>query len=205
MAMDHELALVSLQKLVNCLDENFKNRFFLVDGTLLGLVRDGGFIVGDTDIDIGMWIEDRDGRIITDLESAGFQHVCTLGTPESGLMHTFRDGDIKVDVGFYYHQSDQVWTMLFSRGRRLRSSFAKFELQAAQFKGIPVMLPAPHEQYLRIMYGENWRVPATKWNYRYAARNLQAEGGFFWRVAYPVKRALWRLLHPGIYRQRGNG
>ncbi|MHA1189470.1 MAG: hypothetical protein ACTSSQ_03270 [Alphaproteobacteria bacterium] len=38
-AMDHRLARKSLEHMVSCLSRNFAGRFFIIDGTLLGLIR----------------------------------------------------------------------------------------------------------------------------------------------------------------------
>ena len=46
---------------LNLLHSIFKNKeikYWLYSGTLLGFIRDGGPISGDTDIDLGFWKED---------------------------------------------------------------------------------------------------------------------------------------------------
>lgn len=58
MGFDHGSAFMAFDKAVRCLNQRFKDKFFIVDGTLLGCVRSDDFIHNDYDIDFGMWIED---------------------------------------------------------------------------------------------------------------------------------------------------
>lgn len=193
--MVHELALISLRKFVTCLG----GKCFIVDGTLLGHVREGGFINGDHDIDIGMWIEDYDDRILADLEVAGFKLMRKSGDKTAGLLYMFEDDGIKIDLIFYYRQSDHIWANLYVHGKKLKASYREFDLEMARFKGVDVLIPSPPEQYLVDIYGPNWTQPSTMWSYKYSAHNLKAEGGIAWRCIYWLKRN-WKRWHiPEIY------
>lgn len=184
---------------MQCLNVNFRDKFFLADGTLLGHVRDGGFIVGDHDMDIGMWADDFDERILTDILAAGFILNRTYGNIETGVLYMFSDGNVLVDLMFYHRSATHIWTDIYSHNKTLRASFAEFELEPANFNGIDVMVPSPPEQYLADVYGPTWKTPVLNWSYKYSAHNLTAVGSIFWRGIYPLKRAWWRWRNPEIY------
>ena len=48
-------------------------QYTLIFGTMLGAVREKGFIKHDMDIDVAMWVEDYSERVQQCLETAGFK------------------------------------------------------------------------------------------------------------------------------------
>ena len=61
-----------LESFVKCMDDN--NLYYtLAFGSLLGAVREKGFIKHDMDIDVFMWAEDYNPSIVACLESSGFK------------------------------------------------------------------------------------------------------------------------------------
>jgi len=114
--------------------EDLKIQTFLLYGTCLGFVRDGGYIEGDNDIDIGV-LEGLD--VLTEgLIINGFVNKRTLGT---ATRHFFKDG-ILLDVWFGFFSRDFL------------QSFDKVE-----YKGRFFNVPHPVEEFLSASYG-NWRI-----------------------------------------------
>jgi hypothetical protein len=197
--MDRELARTSLHRFVACLNESFRDRFFVIDGTLLGLVRSGDFIDGDYDIDFGMWIDDYDDRLIDDLRVAGFSLLRSFGSRENGLVLHFGDDDVVFDMLFFYRSASTAWTAAYDVGEQIRGRHLQFDLERATFHGIEVQVPSPPERYLETVYGRKWRVPVAKWDYRFAPKNLRAHGRLRWRMKYAIKKVLWRLIYHDIF------
>ncbi len=202
-AMDHKLASESLGNLIACLNSNFQGRFFAAEGTLLGLIRQGGFIDGDLDIDIGMWIEDFDDCLISDLRSAGFNLIDELGTREDGLILKFHDGLNPVDIMFYYRSQNAIWMAAYKGEQQIRYCYPLFDIEKRSIGGFDVFVPAEPEKYLEVAYGKNWRVPVTTWDYRYAPKNAIAHGSLKWRMFYSAKRMIWHMKNRNIHVQPG--
>ncbi|MEE9454965.1 MAG: adenylyltransferase/cytidyltransferase family protein [Paracoccaceae bacterium] len=198
--MNQNLALKSLQELVSCLNKNFGGKYFIIDGTLLGLVRDGGFITGDHDIDIGMWVEDYDITIIDDFIAAGFKYERKFGTPSTGLELRFRYGDIPIDLIFFHRETDHIWNNLYTaQGQTLKAVSPIFSLEPANFLGLNVMVPSPPKKYIETVYGSKWQHPVKIWNYKYCQQNIKPVGSIFWKMAYPLKKAYWHFRQGSIY------
>lgn len=198
--MDQNLALKSLKKLSTGLDKNHAGKFFLSDGTLLGYIRDKNFIPGDNDIDIGLWIEDYSDTLLQDLSDVGIAHIATKGDIKNGLQLKFRDGEIPIDLYFYYREKDHIWTTINPRpGRRLLITYPTFDLEEANFLSVKVMVPSPPKKYLEASYGSKWQHRVRKWNYKYVQQNIEETGTPIWRFIHPIKRAYWNWRNPDIY------
>lgn len=197
--MDGAAARDALLHFTQCLDVlGFGERYFVTDGTLLGLVREGGFIAADYDIDFGMWADDYDPALVDALVAAGFEHRETLGKREDGLVVKFRRGAIPVDLSLYYREGDIAWSAVYKRPHeQMRSRFDMFQLEPARMCGVSVCVPSPPERFLRTAYGENWHLPVRNWEYRYGPENLHAHGSWIWKLRYLLGRVVWRLRNRG--------
>jgi hypothetical protein len=153
-------------------------KLWLTDGTLLGAVRENDFIKHDGDIDLGCFVEDytwRRGGMTYELARRGFKLVQKYGSADCGLELTYRGHGVHVDVFFFYKcsQSGKWWHGAWERAqdypglfRLIQYRYSPFELTPAVFKGISCLMPADAEAYLIQKYGEGWRTPVEKWDWR---------------------------------------
>jgi len=111
---------------------------FLALGTCLGFVRDGGYIKGDLDIDLGVICKWEEKDIIT---KAFEINGISLTRNKRGDKHVhYRKNNIGIDVWF------RTGTEKF---------YSKFDHVTYLGKKYPV--PHPVEEYLRTCY-TNWKV-----------------------------------------------
>jgi len=112
---------------------------FLLYGTCLGFVRDGGYIKGDNDVDVGIleWRDDLITRLVKN------EFVKKGIWPQSGHCH-FLKYDTLLDIWFAYPN------------KTFLQSFDK-----VAYKGRSYSIPNPIEKFLEISYGD-WMVPSSQ-------------------------------------------
>ena len=87
--MDDSAAFEILARTTRVLD-GLGLRWWLTDGTLLGFVRERGFIGHDIDVDLGLPASAYSPELEAALEAAGLELYGRYGTPEDGLELTVR-------------------------------------------------------------------------------------------------------------------
>lgn len=148
-------------------------RPFLVDGTLLGAVRDGDFMAHDRDIDLGVFIEEWHPGLLRCLRTVGFVHRKTYGTVGRGLEYSFRRSGIKLDTFFYYRDGARVYHAAWLAGTPIRYEYPAFDLAPLTFRGEQFLAPQDPEAFLVAKYGPDWRVPVTQWDWAWGPRNAR--------------------------------
>jgi LicD family len=149
--------------------------FWLWAGTLLGLIRDGGFIAHDRDIDIAVWDDAiQHNKITNALVGAGFKHTKEYGKanqPGHQLCFT-APGGIPFDVFFCTREGARCWSPYW-RGTELSRFYYPLitHLVQRKFHDEIFEIPENYEDCLVAQYGRDWRRPEALWDGDAAERN----------------------------------
>lgn len=145
--------------------------YFLTDGTLLGLVRNGCFIDHDTDIDIGVLAEDFNvlsfGRYASLMRRKGFAHQFLGVWGKCFIAHWHRE-NVMIDICFYFRRGDQRVAYMFDGPHIIESSYPAWlieTLSPVDFYGETFMAPKHKKAVLSHQYGD-WKTPRTDWDWR---------------------------------------
>jgi hypothetical protein len=140
-------------------------RLFLLYGTLLGHVRDGDYIPGDDDFDVGYFstatsaaaVKEEAKDMVVRLVRAGFVvSFNRLGR----LFRIRRPGDspeMHLDVSPVWQEDGMILAHPKACIRCVADDFVP--AVGREFRGLPVYLPRRPERFLQEYYGPDWRVP----------------------------------------------
>lgn len=150
-------------------------KFFLAEGSLLGWYRQCMPIPWDTDLDIGVMIDDLHlgvGFLKEAMREQGFVLAGEVGTKAAGLTFIFfresgylqeetarstAHGMVRTDIHFFYKdtKTNQFYLQIFNGDTTYRNSYDAFELRPAEgFGGVHLHVPHPAERYLEQIYGD---------------------------------------------------
>lgn len=159
-------SFLEIYKSVNEVFEQVTGRpLFLLYGSLLGLYRDGDFIPGDDDFDIGYLSNESDPiavkqeakKIIEKLVEAGFTIVINRRGKPFRIKDTRVSQDLHLDARPVWFQNGKFWAHKKACLDLNREDFEDCKLMG--FRGYQVYVPKGTVEFLRAYYGENWRQP----------------------------------------------
>lgn len=154
------------------------SRYMLSDGTLLGMVRDGGFIAWDNDTDLMVPIDGFDPRILRDLHDEGFELTRCFGFPDDGMEFTLHRQGVETDLFFLYPRGPEVYVSAYwwdddywrdngyGTAEWIDYCHPPFEEGWIDLHGHRFRAPADPDSYLTRGYGDSWRLPNDTWDYR---------------------------------------
>ncbi|WP_045519164.1 LicD family protein [Neobacillus niacini] len=169
----------AIKTLVEAMSQN-NWRYWLEFGTLLGAVRDKGFISHDFDIDIAMCIDDRDERMEQILAARGFKLKKRAKLLSGQIIEeTYKYKTATIDIFYAYKLEDQIKIFEFQSFNNLSPDecikqfgglrvseycLSKFELTKYDFYGLQVWVPDNYHSHLEELYGRSFMIKNKNWS-----------------------------------------
>lgn len=159
-------------------------QYYLMWGSLLGAIREHGFISHDFDIDIAIWGDQDSDAIQQKLEEKGFvlEHDRVIEDKSLGRHQMYYKDKVGIDFFWFFPAVDKYpYTCLYLP---LPSDIQNYEELKKQGGAIPVrvqmpfdkkerrvkfedmMLPVPDnaEEIARVLYGPDYMIPNPNWH-----------------------------------------
>lgn len=145
--------------------------WWLSSGTALGVFRDNALIPHDSDLDVGVR-DDGTSDVLMAIDKAfvgaGFQSYRRMGYQRC---YTYRG--VIFDAYVFRIEGGKLVANT-DCGRLSKPASLADQLVEVEFAGRWYPMLNPHEEYLRIRYGEDWRTPkANKSPWHQDAANLK--------------------------------
>ncbi len=162
-----EKALTALEECDEIFFAITSEHLFICYGTLLGHVREGGFIPHDDDVDVcflakatGLEAAVAEFRQLVSTLRAQGEHV---SVKSGAQFHWFRAGK-SVDVFMAWMEDDHHLYMYNAGGRFSRDRISP--LRRGELEGHSVFVPNDAEGLLELIYGAGWRTPDPSFQWR---------------------------------------
>lgn len=161
---DKEKLNRTLEKVCGILNENNIQDWFIMFGTLLGIVRENSCIQGDDDLDIMINHDYQDLRSIFDRE--GFKFTSKFGIKNPDTILKTEPCDKYGSIDFYMCNVNECgdfhtpWHGVIST-----DSYVNIDTKTFIYKewlSTVLQLPNNYENKLINMYGPSWKVPQSK-------------------------------------------
>ncbi|XP_065664231.1 ribitol-5-phosphate transferase FKTN [Hydra vulgaris] len=168
----HILEIVSIEL------SKYNIPFWLSSGTLLGWFRQCDFITHSKDVDIGIWIKYYNESFVSSFLERGFHLKHRFGKVEDSFELSFEMENIKLDIFFFYEDSNYMWnggTQVKSR-KKFKYIFHKFSLCWSELSNILVRVPCEPTKYIQANYGNEWRIPIKTWDWKSSPPNVRENG-----------------------------
>ena len=184
-----------LSKISTALNKNGID-YFLDSGTLLGMIREGGFISHDTDMDMGILYKEgfTEKELDRSMTFAGLKRHHAFYYCNKPAVITYTYDSIAVDFFMYFKTDIPSRWVQYCFERSVWKSYPSddvFDVYQAScpIKGLKTIkvnnmnlsVPENAEEYLASIYTENWRIPNANWNYLDSPRLHLLEGEYGFR------------------------
>ena len=177
--------------------------WYVISGTFLGIVREGGFLPHDYDIDLGLNAEvggiERIEMLLRespDFALVKMDHQRRLKVSDDRLEEVSQPILLKavhrsgVHIDLFMHYLDGTIRWHGSNVHRWENE--EFDLAPYRLAGLEVLGPADADRYLTENYGD-WRIPRTKFNPSTGTPNLRMVHNLSALVLFLRRYALARM------------
>jgi Flp pilus assembly protein TadD len=173
--------------------------FFLSNGTLLGIVRNGDLLPHDKDMDIGLpWDVNRHHLLEILCSGNVFQNLRAERNNDADLQFNIalkhRNTNSGLDLFFYLPDGDHFMCSFNCRAQPMTSRPRKFSIGTLDWRGVSWPVPDPTDQYLTDFYGEHWRIPDPYFD-TVLSSNCQTPESCDARRVFGYRRLFERLKH----------
>jgi len=150
--LNRNIAKANLLNVKRILDKH-QVKFGLIYGTLLGAVREKGFIKHDEDIDLFMLEEDRDYLLsaLHELIENDFKVI----RYNNKILSITRDNEY---IDFYFFKKSNFFYRKCDVGLKAKAKYLEQTIDYP-FLGEMFQVPKNPEAFLVDLYGKNWRIP----------------------------------------------
>jgi SAM-dependent methyltransferase len=186
-----EAVLDLYQRVCGVVESTYGYTPFLIYGSLLGLVREGGFIGHDVDFDAAYLSRHRDGRsaavelrnVGLALVDAGFDVEC-----KRTALH-IHDGEIRIDLFDLYFDENGELTFPFGVAGTTTLTQAHWDgLTETDLAGRRVYIPVSAERLVEHIYGSSWRTPIAGFDWKRARTRWEPEA---WTTPNEAEEVYW--------------
>jgi hypothetical protein len=160
--------------------ERFDHEIFLIYGSLLGAVREGGFIGHDIDLDAAFIARATDGPgAAAELRELAFALIDAGYFVESFRthLHVTDDADTRIDVfHLYFDENDRLCLPFGIAGTTTIRRADWRGVEEIELPGGPGVVPVNKEQFVEHLYGADWRSPKPGFHWPHDRTDRAAEG-----------------------------
>lgn len=175
-------------EVLDCFDKTMESngyRYSLAFGTMLGAVREHGFISHDLDIDVFVWYDEYDDNLIESLKKVGFslKHTFIVENGTLAREDTIEKEGVQIDIFYLYPPLEgcqyPYCCDFFPRGncrsweqsirmyggllpRRLEMPTSK-NIIKVPFETLLLPILANAHEFLSFRYGDDYMTPNSKW------------------------------------------
>ena len=147
-------------------------------GTLLGYYRENDFISHDLDMDFGVQVSSFEEFEVIEkhLINNGFKRTKEFYFNKNLVELSYSYKGLNVDFIIYKKEddkvsSDTIFFMTNALGNPTRYEVYHYEipfsgLKECDFKNLKVKVPTNTEEYLRTLYGDDFKTPNTNYNWK---------------------------------------
>lgn len=148
---------------------------FAVYGTALGSLREKQIIEHDGDSDIGIYSEHFQWSMVEEAIKQGYKVNAVFGMRYYGLEIAFVKDGFKTDLMLFYidkQNHEKRFNCLWENGGRdgiknaIVHEYDSKLLDPIDGKLGNYTIKTLGEEYIKNVYGENWRIPIKKWNWK---------------------------------------
>jgi hypothetical protein len=158
-ALNIDVCMDNIRIVKKVFEEANITKWWMSEGSALGIKREGGLIKWDDDVDITVDYIHFDtflSQVYKKLIAHGFLHV--LNERRFPLICFIRNGE-KVDIGFY-SETFKVCSEGMMSGQQLAPHLSKIAIVETK-TGMKLPIPAEDSYYVAL-YGPNWKTPNRK-------------------------------------------